>query len=91
MWVDAFAPTDKKTTWMTLIIIAAPKGMLAGYGLSALVISNSDSWWYSFYIVMAFMVPLMVVLAFVDKRLIDIKEHLLFQHEQSEQQQEHDE
>ena len=39
VWVDAFAPSDSKTTWMTLIIVAAPKGMLAGYGLSALLMT----------------------------------------------------
>lgn len=76
VWVDAFAPTEKKTRWMTLIITAAPMGLLAGYGMSAVVISITDSWWWAFYIVIAMMIPLMFIISCVDKTMIDIKEYL---------------
>ena len=49
VWVDAFAPSTKKTTWMTLVIAAAPMGLLAGYGMSALIVTYTDSWWFAFY------------------------------------------
>ena len=76
VWVDAFAPNEKKTMWMTLIITAAPMGLLAGYGMSAVVITLSDSWWWAFYIVIFVIIPLMVILACVDSSQIDVKEHL---------------
>ena len=76
VWVDAFAPTEKKTRWMTLIITAAPMGLLAGYGMSAIVITLSDSWWWAFYIVIIVIFPLMVFLTCIESNQIDIKEHL---------------
>ena len=56
VWVDAFAPVEKKTRWMTLIITAAPMGLLAGYGMSAVVISTSDEWWWAFYLIIIFII-----------------------------------
>ena len=76
VWVDAFAPQDKKTTWMTLTIIAAPKGVLVGYGLSALVLTLSIDWEWAFYILVLSMVPLLVLLFLTKKSLINIQEHL---------------
>ena len=81
VWVDAFAPMEKKTRWMTLIITAAPMGLLAGYGMSAIVISTSDEWWWAFYLIIIVMVPLIVILAFIESKQIDIKEHLKLQQE----------
>ena len=82
VWVDAFAPVDKKTRWMTLIITAAPMGLLAGYGMSAIVISTSDEWWWAFYLIIIAMVPLIVILSCIKSSKIDIKEHLKIQQEQ---------
>ena len=64
VWVDAFAPSESKTTWMTLIIVAAPKGMLAGYGLSALLmtINEESALWWPFYIVILIIMIQMVIL-----------------------------
>ena len=64
VWVDAFAPSDSKTTWMTLIIVAAPKGMLAGYGLSALLMTMNEesALWWPFYIVILIIMIQMVIL-----------------------------
>ena len=64
VWVDAFAPSDSKTTWMTLIIVAAPKGMLAGYGLSALLMTMNEesALWWPFYIVIFIIMIQMVIL-----------------------------
>jgi len=76
VWVDCFAPLQKKTTWMTLIITAAPMGLLAGYGMSALVVTYTDSWWWTFYIIILVMMPLLIILSFIDSSYIDIKEHL---------------
>ena len=64
VWVDAFAPSESKTTWMTLIIVAAPKGMLAGYGLSALLMTTNEesALWWPFYIVILIIMIQMVIL-----------------------------
>ena len=77
VWVDAFAPSERKTTWMTLIIVAAPKGMLMGYGMAAVILSTSeDNWYWAFYAIIFAMVPIMVTIFFVDNKHIDIKEHM---------------
>jgi predicted MFS family arabinose efflux permease len=44
VWVDAFAPRDRKTKWMTYIISAAPLGLLSGYLMSAFVLMAGLSW-----------------------------------------------
>ena len=76
VWVDAFAPSDKKTTWMTLIIIAAPKGMLLGYGMAAVIVSLTEDWWWAFYIIIFTMVPIMIILLIINSKNIDIKEYV---------------
>jgi len=48
VWVDAFAPRDRKTRWMTYNIMAAPLGLLVGYGLTAVMISIGLDWKWSF-------------------------------------------
>ena len=49
---------------MTLIIVAAPKGMLAGYGLSALLMTMNEesALWWPFYIVILIIMIQMVIL-----------------------------
>ena len=61
---------------MTLTIIAAPKGVLAGYGISALILTLSMDWEWAFYILVISMLPLIVLLCLTDKSLINIQEHL---------------
>ena len=58
---------------MTLIIVAAPKGMLAGYGMAALIVSLTENWEWAFYIIILSMIPLMAILAFMNSKSIDIK------------------
>jgi len=76
VWVDAFSPSKLKTTWMTLIIMASPIGMLLGYGLAAVVVTVTAHWWWAFYINIVAMAPPILYLCFADVKVIDIKEHL---------------
>jgi len=50
IWCDAHAPVDRKTTWITWFIVATPVGMVAGYLLTALILSYQGNWAYSFYL-----------------------------------------
>ena len=86
VWVDAFSPQDNKTTWMTLIIMASPMGMLIGYGLAAIVVTLSERWWLTFYYVISVMIPLTLCLAFIPKKYLDIKEHLKLREQREEQE-----
>lgn len=51
-------------------------GLLTGYGMSALVITYTENWWWAFYIVTIAMAPLLTILSFIDVSYIDVKEHL---------------
>jgi predicted MFS family arabinose efflux permease len=44
VWVDAFAPRETKTRWMTLIITAAPAGLFVGYTMTAVIVMLGISW-----------------------------------------------
>ena len=50
IWCDANAPADKKTTWITWFIVATPVGMVAGYLLTALILSLGGNWAWSFFL-----------------------------------------
>jgi len=57
VWVDAFAPSDMKTKWMTLIITAAPAGLFFGYSMTAAIIMMDISWPWAFYIHIILLIP----------------------------------
>lgn len=71
---------------MTLIIMASPIGMLLGYGLAALVVTFSERWWWVFYYVIMTMMPLVLCMAFIPKKLIDIKEHMKLKQQREDQE-----
>jgi MFS family permease len=76
VWVDAFAPKEKRTRWMTLCLCASPMGLLTGYFVSAIVVAYTDSWWWAFYILILSMMPLVIIMSLIDGSYIAIKEHL---------------
>ena len=76
VWVDAFAPADKSTTWMTLTITAAPIGLLVGYGLSAFAVLVLDEWQPVFYMLIFSIVPLIFLIMRIENTSIDVKEHM---------------
>jgi MFS family permease len=77
VWVDFFAPHDRKTKWMTWIIGAAPLGMLSGYSMSALIVSFGLHWCWAFYIHVVLLLPFILGILIVDPKLlqIDKKQH----------------
>lgn len=50
IWCDTYAPEDKKTTWITSLMVATPGGMVTGYLLTAVIISAGGAWEISFYL-----------------------------------------
>ena len=59
-----------------MTIAAAPMGLLTGYGISALIITISKEWQWAFLVIILMMVPLVCILFCVQRRYLDIKEHL---------------
>eukprot|EP00351_Strombidinopsis_sp_SopsisLIS2011_P002213 CAMPEP_0116884414 /NCGR_PEP_ID=MMETSP0463-20121206/17310_1 /TAXON_ID=181622 /ORGANISM="Strombidinopsis sp, Strain SopsisLIS2011" /LENGTH=76 /DNA_ID=CAMNT_0004540903 /DNA_START=461 /DNA_END=691 /DNA_ORIENTATION=- len=49
IWVDTFAPLDKKSLWMTCLTGAVGLGMVIGY-IGAATISSFTDWEWSFYV-----------------------------------------
>jgi hypothetical protein len=50
VWCVTHAPEDKKTSWITSLMVATPGGIVAGYLLSALILACKASWAISFYL-----------------------------------------
>ena len=48
VWIDMFAPIQKKTIWLTLTQLAVPLGIVIGYCSTAVLVSNLN-WRISFY------------------------------------------
>ena len=61
---------------MTLCISASPIGLLFGYAVSAIVVALTDSGWWAFYLLIVSMMPLIMIMSFIDSSYIDIKEYL---------------
>ena len=72
VWVDAFAPKDRKTKWMTYIITAAPAGLFTGYSMSALIVSFDISWQWAFYIHIILLLPISQVFFVIKPHYLDV-------------------
>ena len=72
VWVDAFAPRDRKTKWMTYIISAAPLGLLTGYSMSALIVTFGIAWQWAFYIHIVMLLPFIAMIFFMEPTVIEI-------------------
>jgi len=76
VWVDSFAPRDKKTTWLTYNIAASPAGLLTGYGMSAAVVLYDITWYWAFYIHIIMLLPIAQVYLFVKPSSLDVGKRL---------------
>ena len=63
VWIDIFAPVDKKTIWLTLSQLAVPLGIVLGYGSTAVLVSNLN-WRWSFIIQAFAFVPISLLFIF---------------------------
>jgi len=85
VWVDTFAPREKKTRWMTYNITAAPLGLLSGYGITAVIVTAQINWRWSFWRNIMMLLPIACLYLLVKPNYLDIKK----QHEkQAEAEQE---
>ena len=44
IWADCHGPLDKKTTWITILTVGMPGGMVTGYLVTAVFISSGTLW-----------------------------------------------
>lgn len=42
MWVDLFAHEKQKTTWITLLLLGVPLGVILGYIMTAVLVTYLD-------------------------------------------------
>ena len=72
IWCDVHAPADRKTTWITWFIVATPLGMVAGYLLTALILSLEGNWAITFYVQVLLLVPIAFYIASIDSALLKL-------------------
>ena len=49
VWADIFAKENRKSAWLTFLILAAPLGLVMGFALTSYT-NNNGGWRYSFYV-----------------------------------------
>ena len=79
VWVDAFAPRDRKTKWMTYIITAAPAGLFTGYAMSATIVSLGIAWQWAFYIHIMMLLPISQVFFVIKQNYLDVAKRAMQQ------------
>ena len=72
IWCDSHGPEDKKTTWITYIIVATPAGMVSGYLMTAIIISAGGQWAWSFFIQVILLLPIAIYLGCIDRNLLEV-------------------
>lgn len=72
VWVDEFAPATSSATWMAIVQACVPLGIMIGYVGAGLMVANTGlSWRWTFHIKSFAMLPLTILLFFVNPRAID--------------------
>lgn len=56
VWVDRFVPERLKSTYLTLLLLGTPLGVVLGYGLSFVCVSHG-TWRWAYYIQLILAVP----------------------------------
>jgi MFS family permease len=72
LYVDCFGSRRSKPIMFSLILLAAPLGIVIGYGCTGVLIGNGISWRYSFLFQGATMAFSAIIVLFVPGRLINI-------------------
>mmetsp|Transcript_2660 Transcript_2660/g.4134 ORF Transcript_2660/g.4134 Transcript_2660/m.4134 type:complete len:191 (+) Transcript_2660:411-983(+) len=49
VWADTFAKEGKKSTWLTILILASPVGVVFGFSITAVMV-RYETWRWSFFI-----------------------------------------
>ena len=72
IWCDTHAPSDKKTTWITSLMVATPGGMVTGYLLTAIIISVGGPWELSFFLQVGFLIPIAIYISAIDRSYLEV-------------------
>ena len=74
IWVEAFGPQDRATTWMALCNAGVPIGIMLGFVIGGLVPAHTDlDWRWIFFSKGIGMVPLLFVMHRMDSKSIDVE------------------
>jgi len=72
IWCDTYAPDDKKTTWITSLMVATPGGIVTGYLLTAVIISTGGPWEISFFLQVFFLIPIAIYIVSIDHQYLSL-------------------
>eukprot|EP00758_Cryptobia_borreli_P008738 Tbor_TRINITY_DN5415_c0_g1::TRINITY_DN5415_c0_g1_i2::g.24525::m.24525 len=77
IWVDEFSPAARRTTWMALINVGVPVGVMIGFVVGGLMpVYTSFNWRTTFYFKCILLVPLAILTARANEAVIDNKERI---------------
>lgn len=71
VWADVYANEKQKSAWVTILLLASPVGVIAGYTLTSIMVSYA-TWHWSFYVQAVGIMISAIVYAFVPDRYMDI-------------------
>jgi MFS family permease len=71
VWVDRFVPERLKSTYLTLLLLGTPLGVVLGYGLSFVCVSHG-TWRWAYYIQLIVAVPEALCFLAFPARFMDI-------------------
>lgn len=76
VWVDAYAPNESRTKWMTYIITAAPAGLFFGYTMTAAIVMQGVSWQWAFYLHIIMLIPMTQVIFAIKEQYLNVHSRL---------------
>lgn len=77
VWADTFGPEKHKTTWLTIMLLAAPLGVVLGYVLTY-GMNYAYSWEWSFYLQALAIVPCAIFFLLTPDHYLNIQKTVEF-------------
>lgn len=84
LYADTFGTPTTRPIMMSMILVAGPIGVVAGYGVTAIIIGNGYSWRWSFFVQGFVMAGSFVVTCLVPGYLLNINEALDLKRQEKE-------
>lgn len=71
VWADVYANEKQKSSWITILLLSSPLGIVGGYTLTSFMVSY-HFWQYSFYIQAAGIMVSVVFYFFLPSKYLNI-------------------
>lgn len=82
LWINEFAPNDKRTSWMGYLQASVPLGVMCGYIIASVVIALSrgsstcfhiNCWRWPFLVEVALLLPFCIAFNFIPRQHLNLK------------------